>query len=166
MQEASDDGNGDDNYDGNCDTNSIGSWKDGVNEISEPYQEASTSGLASKSPSIETPNSRMSWADMAQEDELEEEEELNKRLVNVNASTGELRITKSTLPREQREHIRFMSVKRKKDFICLERVNGKYVNILEGLELHTGIFSAAEQKRIVDYVYALEEKGRNGELKG
>lgn len=165
LLEASDDGNGDDNYDDNCDTNSIGSWKDGVNEISEPYQEASTSDLASKSPSIETPNPRMSWADMAQEDELEEEEELNKRLVNVNASTGELRITKSTLPREQREHIRFMSVKRKKDFICLERVNGKYVNILEGLELHTGIFSAAEQKRIVDHVYGLEEKGRNGELK-
>ncbi|MCH96178.1 hypothetical protein A2U01_0017161 [Trifolium medium] len=35
-----------------------------------------------------------------------------------------------------------------------------------GLELHTGIFSAAEQKRIVGYVASLQEKGRKGELKG
>ncbi|KAH0973087.1 hypothetical protein GBA52_025243 [Prunus armeniaca] len=39
----------------------------------------------------------MSWADMAQEDELEEEEEreLSKRVVNVNAATGELRDNRS-----------------------------------------------------------------------
>ena len=73
---------------------------------------------------------------------------------------------KPTLPREQREYIRFMNVRRKKDFICFERVNGKLVNILEGLELHTGIFSAAEQKRIVNYVASLQEMGRKGELKG
>ncbi|XP_004287820.1 PREDICTED: uncharacterized protein LOC101301905 [Fragaria vesca subsp. vesca] len=165
VQMASDNGNGDDDYDDNYDTNSLGSWKDGTDEISEPYQDASTSDVASKSPSVETSNSKMSWADMAQEDELEEEEELNKRLVSVNASAGDLRITKSTLPREKREHIRFMSVKRKKDFVSLERDKGKYVNVVEGLELHTGIFSAVEQKRIVDFVYDLEQKGRNGELK-
>jgi hypothetical protein len=82
-----------------------------------------------------------------------------------------LRITKvvgkpTTLPREQREYIRFMNVKRKKDFMCFEKINGKLTNILQGLELHTGIFSAAEQKRIVDYVYAFQEKGKKGELKG
>ncbi|XP_050363712.1 RNA demethylase ALKBH9B isoform X2 [Argentina anserina] len=161
LQEAS--GNGDDEYDDNYD--SLGSWKDGADGISEPYREASTSDVASRPRSVETSNSKMSWADMAQEDELEEEEELNKQPVHVDASAGDLRMTKSTLPREQREHIRFMSVKRKKDFESLERVNGKYVNVVEGLELHTGIFSAAEQKRIVDYVYDLEQKGRNGELK-
>ncbi|XP_061999422.1 RNA demethylase ALKBH9B isoform X1 [Rosa rugosa] len=165
LQEASDNGDGDDDYDDNYDMNSLGSWKEGTDGVSEPYQEASTSGVVSKSSSVGTSNTRMSWADMAQEDELEEEEELNKRLVSVNASAGDLRITKSTLPREQREHIRFMSVKRKKDFESLERFKGKYVNVVEGLELHTGIFSAAEQKRIVDYIYDLEKKGRNGELK-
>lgn len=67
---------------------------------------------------------------------------------------------------DQREYIRFMNVERKKDFICLERVKGKFVNILEGLELHKGIFSAAEQKRVVEHVYMLEEMGRKGELKG
>jgi len=70
------------------------------------------------------------------------------------------------LSREQREHIRYTNVTRKKDFICLERVGQKITNILEGLELHTGVFSAAEQKRIVDFVHELEEKGRRGELAG
>jgi len=175
--------NGNCGSDGNCndnsvgslkeddDTNSLGSWKDGINGWSEPpVSEAPSSGVHSEW------RSGMSWADMAQEDELVEEEEqeqqeLNSRMVNVNDSTGGLRITKvvgkpTTLPREQREYIRFMNVKRKKDFMCFEKINGKLTNILQGLELHTGIFSAAEQKRIVDYVYAFQEKGKKGELKG
>ncbi|XP_038723233.1 RNA demethylase ALKBH9B-like isoform X2 [Tripterygium wilfordii] len=173
-----------DNYDtysrGSCkdgdDTNSLDSWKDGENGCCEPHKEASSSGLTSGSPSVDiTPSPRISWADMAQEDELEEEEEeeeeseLNKRVVNRNPLSGDLTVTKviekPTLSRDQREYIRFKNVKRKKDFICLERVNGKIVNILGGLELHSGVFSAAEQKRIVEEVYALEEKGKRGELK-
>jgi hypothetical protein len=59
-----------------------------------------------------------------------------------------------------------MNVKRKKEFMCYEKVNGKLTNILQGLELHMDIFSTAEQKRIVDHVYALKEKGKKGELKG
>ncbi|MED6144853.1 hypothetical protein PIB30_019473 [Stylosanthes scabra] len=47
-----------DNHDDNCDTHSIGSWKDGA-EANSP---------------VETPSPRMSWADMAQEDEFGEEE--------------------------------------------------------------------------------------------
>lgn len=176
--------NHDENHDGKsagsekdgADTNSLGSWKDGASGSPEHGLEASTSGVAGESLSVETQSTRMSWADMAQEDdELEDEEEevedpdSSKRVVNVNSLTGELRISKVVekpkLPWGQRELIRFKSVKRKKDFICFERINGKLVNILEGLELHTGIFSAVEQKRIVNYVYMLEEKGRKGELK-
>lgn len=169
QQEVSDD------HDENCDTTSIGSWKDGW---SGPVaREQSTSG----SPS----HHRMSWADIAQEEEdefgedekgeevEEDSETTTKRVVDVNAATGKLRISmkavekpKTNLSREQREYTRFMNVKREKDFICLERFRGKLVNILEGLELHTGIFSAAEQKRIVDTVYIYQEKGRKGELKG
>ncbi|KAJ6398346.1 hypothetical protein OIU77_019196 [Salix suchowensis] len=168
------DGNCDNNSVGSLkeddDTNSLGSWKDGISGWSElPVSEASISGVHSEG------RSGMSWADMAQQDELvkeeeQEQQELNDRVVNVNDSTGGLRITKfvgkpATLPREKSECIRFMNVKRKKDFMCFEKVNGKVTNILQGLELHTGIFSAAEQKRIVDYVYTLQEKGKKGELK-
>lgn len=173
-----------DNHDDNCDVNLLGSWRDGAAGSSKPVLEASINESSLGSPPIETPTPRMSWADMAQEDELEEEEEeeeeeedgdyedneSNKRMVNINNSTGELRIStvleKPKLSREQREYIRFMKVMRKKDFICLERFKGKIVNILEGLELHEGIFSAAEQKRIVNYIYMFQEKGKKGELKG
>ncbi|KAJ7966331.1 oxidoreductase, 2OG-Fe(II) oxygenase family protein [Quillaja saponaria] len=160
------------NHDDNCDTNSLGSWKDGAEEISSSsVPGVSTSEIVSESVSVVTPSPRMSWADMAQEDELEEEEEneSNKHSVNSNASLGEASIVKvlekPKLPREQREYIRFMNVNRKKDFICFERVNGKHVNILEGLELHMGIISAAEQRRIVDLVVSLQEMGKRGELK-
>ncbi|KAJ6378951.1 hypothetical protein OIU78_029045, partial [Salix suchowensis] len=168
---------------GNCDNNSLGSskeeddlnsivsWKHGTNGWYEtPKSEASTSGLRSEW------CSGMSWADMTQEDELAKEEkeleqqELNTRVVNVNDSAGGLRMTKvvgkpTTLPWEKREYIRFMNVKRKMDFMCFEKVNGKLTNILQGLELHTGIFSDAEQKRIVNLVYSHKEKGEKGELK-
>ncbi|XP_030497196.2 RNA demethylase ALKBH9B [Cannabis sativa] len=183
MEKTSD--NQTENFDGNSigsgkdkeDTNSLGSWKDGENGLSRE-------GTSEPSSSRETHSPRMSWADMAQEDELEEDggedddcdvegeddqESSSKRVVNVNSSTGNLRISKviekPKLSREQREYIRFTSVQRKKDFICLERIKGKLVNIVDGLELHSGIFSAAEQKRIVNYVYMLEEKGRRGELR-
>ncbi|KAG6766703.1 hypothetical protein POTOM_027874 [Populus tomentosa] len=176
--------NGNCSSDGNCennsvgslkeedDTNSIVSWKDGTPGCSEtpPMSEASTSGFHSER------HLGMSWADMAQDDELAKEEkeleqqELNKREVNVNDSAGDLRITKvvgkpTTLACEQGEYNRFMNVKRKKEFMCFEKVNGKLTNILQGLELHMDIFSTAEQKRIVDLVYALKEKGKKGELK-
>ncbi|THG02061.1 hypothetical protein TEA_012644 [Camellia sinensis var. sinensis] len=124
-----------------ADTNSLGSWKDEASGWSDPAAEASSSEtVGSAVVTSGSPRVRMSWADMAQEDELEEEEEENE----VNGQP----------------------VNRKKDFICLERFKGKIVNILEGLELHTGVFSAAEQKRIVDFVYSLQERGKKGELKG
>ncbi|KAJ6802295.1 RNA demethylase ALKBH5 [Iris pallida] len=109
-------------------------------------------------PEPASPKVWMSWADMAQEeDELEE---------GAEEGEGEGEKKKVELPREKREWIRFNNVKRKKDFICLESLKkgGKIVNTLEGLELHTGVFSAAEQKRIVDAVYELQEKGRKSEL--
>lgn len=49
--------------------------------------------------------------------------------------------------------------------LCLERNRGKIVNILEGLELHTVVFSAAEQRKIVGFVYLLQKMGKRGQLK-
>ena len=174
------------------DTNSLGSWKDAVdindtedtsslgmlkgqtNGWSDPISDASTSeALGSSVVAVASPKVRMSWADMAQEDELEEEEENEGSAQSVDGNTrsgdgiGAVSVRQKTeLSRDQREYIRFSNVKRKKDFICLERVNGKIVNILDGLELHTGVFSAVEQKRIIGFVYELQEKGKKGELKG
>ncbi|XP_054818588.1 RNA demethylase ALKBH9B-like isoform X2 [Prosopis cineraria] len=161
-------------HDDSCDTNSLGSWKDGAEASysgeasgwSEPVTEISVNDVSCEFPLLETPSPRMSWADMAQEDEFGEEEH-NKLPANASPSDGTItRVPeKPKLSWEQREYIRFMNVRRKIDYMCFERVNGKLVNILEGLELHTGIFSAAEQKRIVNFVASLQEMGKKGELK-
>ncbi|XP_010268476.1 PREDICTED: uncharacterized protein LOC104605415 [Nelumbo nucifera] len=165
-----------DNHD-DCDNHSLGSWKDGDNGWSEHIEDVSSNGTPSEPAIITTPTARMSWADMAQEDELEEEEgedvekEGNKHssgtesLPPEKVELGSNVQRKPSLSRERREYLRFMNVQRKKDFICLERINGKIVNILDGLELHTGVFSAAEQKRIVNFVYVLQEKGKKGDLR-
>ncbi|KAI3861460.1 hypothetical protein MKW98_000412 [Papaver atlanticum] len=114
----------------------------------------------------EAPNVRMSWADMAQEEEDELQEYENSQQQSCDpGGVGSQEKKKPELSRETREYIRFMNVQRKKDFVCLERIKGKTVNVLEGLELHAGVFSAAEQKRIVDFVFELQEKGSRGELK-
>lgn len=71
----------------------------------------------------------------------------------------------SGLSREQSAQTRLLQVGRKKDFVFIERINGTPVNVLQGLELHTHVFSAAEQKTIVDYVYSLQKKGQKGQLR-
>ncbi|XP_028094425.1 LOW QUALITY PROTEIN: RNA demethylase ALKBH9B [Camellia sinensis] len=157
-----------------ADTNSLGSWKDEASGWSDPAAEASSSEtVGSAVVTSGSPRVRMSWADMAQEDELEEEEEeneVNGQPVNRYAQLGEATVAVKEAKPWKADNRSFSTyflsdVKRKKDFICLERFKGKIVNILEGLELHTGVFSAAEQKRIVDFVYSLQERGKKGELK-
>ncbi|BFI25486.1 mRNA N6-methyladenine demethylase [Marchantia polymorpha subsp. ruderalis] len=65
------------------------------------------------------------------------------------------------LSRERREELRFHGVKRKKDFQCIEWVRGTRMNVVAGLELHTNVFSAVEQRRLIDMVKEYQEKGRN-----
>ncbi|KAK4483262.1 hypothetical protein RD792_010447 [Penstemon davidsonii] len=159
--------------DDNADAHSLGSWKDEAEGLSEHASRLSLIGETCSSPApLASPGSKKSWADMTQEDELVEEEEndVGSEILNLNDTFGEGTSPNKARPNlalltDQREYIQFRSVKRQKDFICLERVNGKFANILDGLELYTGVFSAAEQKRIVKYVEQLQEMGRNGKLK-
>lgn len=118
-------------------------------------------------PVTESSRTRISWADMAQEeDELEGIEDKTRLRREEEERGGQRGKWKTELSREQKELNRFRNVRRNKEFICLERVGGRIVNIVEGLELHTGIFSPIEQKRIVDFVYDLLDKGQKGELGG
>ncbi|RZC44669.1 hypothetical protein C5167_037608 [Papaver somniferum] len=66
---------------------------------------------------------------------------------------------------ESDEQVRLSQVGRKKDYTHFERVDGKQINVLRGLELHTKVFSAEEQKKIVDYVYKLQKMGQAGKLR-
>lgn len=99
----------------------------------------------------------MSWADMVQQDQPEEPEE------NMKGNSLEIRI-EGEKEEVFSERAGFNRVGRKKDFVCLERIDGRIMNILEGLELHTRVFSVLEQKQIVDFIYELQEKGRNNVL--
>ncbi|CAK9177995.1 unnamed protein product [Ilex paraguariensis] len=69
------------------------------------------------------------------------------------------------LPWEQSDCIRLGEIKRKKDFGRIEIINEKMMNFVAGLELHTGVFNAEEQKVIVDTVYELQKKGKEGKIK-
>ncbi|KAK6254039.1 hypothetical protein QUC31_015759 [Theobroma cacao] len=69
------------------------------------------------------------------------------------------------LSEEQKEQIRFSQVGRKKDFFHMEKINGKATNVLKGLELHTKVFNAEEQKKIVECVYSLQRMGQKGQLR-
>ncbi|KAJ7968074.1 oxidoreductase, 2OG-Fe(II) oxygenase family protein [Quillaja saponaria] len=72
----------------------------------------------------------------------------------------------NSLPEEEKEHIRYSQVGRKKDFVYFENVRGTSTNVLQGLELHTRVFNAKEQKNIVEYVYSLQRLGQKGHLRG
>uniref|UniRef100_A0A0D6QUJ5 Fe2OG dioxygenase domain-containing protein n=1 Tax=Araucaria cunninghamii TaxID=56994 RepID=A0A0D6QUJ5_ARACU len=102
-----------------------------------------------------------SWADLVQQEEEDEIESEERRREEQEQEEPPKRV----LSRDEREYIRFMAVGRKKDFMCFERVNGKLVNVVQGLELHTGVFSAAEQNRIVDFIYQVQEQGRKKQLR-
>ncbi|CAN0918663.1 RNA demethylase ALKBH9B [Linum grandiflorum] len=159
-----------DHNDEDFDKNSLGSWNDGAHGSSDSVPGDTARGLLGPPPGSETSGNRMSWADMAQQedDELGDEDENLRSSVLGGVGSSPLiakAVEKPQLSREKREYLRFMNVQRKKDFICFERVHGKLVNILEGLELHSGVFSAAEQKRIVDHVFELKETGMKGGFK-
>nr|XP_004233982.2 uncharacterized protein LOC101253354 isoform X1 [Solanum lycopersicum] len=174
----------------NVDTNSLGSWKDSA-DVQEPFEGALTPRIkpdnylggaarpvkeASRSKTFRSSRPTAIWrmkmplADELDAVEISESSICSSQLRNGNGMNKEETSVQGAKPKmelsmEQREHIRFCNVKRKKDFICLERVNGKIVNILDGLELHTGVFSMAEQNRIVKFVEKLEEIGKSGQLK-
>nr|XP_043605944.1 RNA demethylase ALKBH9B isoform X2 [Erigeron canadensis] len=152
------------------DTNSLGSWKDGVNGASEQIIEACRTEMLQSPEHVNGSTPRKSWADMAQEElEADEEEEAKFQFGSFSSQVeemGEVKvIQKSKLSMQQRERIRFGNVIRKKDFACYERINGRLVNIVDGLELHSNVFSLKEQRRIVDFIFELQEKGKNGKLK-
>ncbi|KAJ4966846.1 hypothetical protein NE237_018695 [Protea cynaroides] len=44
-----------------------------------------------------------------------------------------------------------LQVRRKKDSVYLEGIDGSPINIVKGLELHTKVFNELEQKKIVEY---------------
>ncbi|KAK7328276.1 hypothetical protein VNO77_22379 [Canavalia gladiata] len=66
---------------------------------------------------------------------------------------------------EQKEHIRYSHVCSKTDFTFIQRVNGRDINVLHGLQLHTQVFNSVEQTKIVESIYRLQWRGKQGKLR-
>lgn len=66
---------------------------------------------------------------------------------------------------DPKERLAFANVVRKTNFTHFEKVNGKNVNVVQGLELHTRVFDADEQKKIVEAVYEFQRMGQKGRLR-
>ncbi|GAV61162.1 2OG-FeII_Oxy_2 domain-containing protein [Cephalotus follicularis] len=90
---------------------------------------------------------------------LDPEIKLNDGLTEVSS------VADNRLSEDQKERIRFSQVGREKDFVYMEMINGKTTNVLKGLELHTRVFNAEEQKNIVECVYNLQRMGQKGHLR-
>jgi mRNA N6-methyladenine demethylase len=134
--------------------------------VPEPSTLAIPTSLNSDSVT-ESSRTRSSWIDMTRlEDKLLCIEDETKLRGEEEEKGGQRGKRKMELSREQKELNRFRNVTRNKEFECLKRVGRRVVNVVSGLELHPGVFSPIEQKRIVDFVYHLLDKGRKGELGG
>ncbi|KAK7412063.1 hypothetical protein VNO78_03509 [Psophocarpus tetragonolobus] len=78
---------------------------------------------------------------------------------------GDFSFEENGLSEEQKELIRYSQVHTKKNFTFVERVNRRYINVLQGLQLHTGVFNTVEQRKIVEWIYRLQWRGQQGKLK-
>ncbi|KAK2966651.1 hypothetical protein RJ640_002349 [Escallonia rubra] len=81
------------------------------------------------------------------------------------ASVNSKQVVGNGLLDDQDEHIRYAQIGRKKNFSHMEKIKGKATNVLQGLELHTGVFDAKQQKEIVECVYNLQRMGQKGQLR-
>lgn len=63
------------------------------------------------------------------------------------------------------EHNRVLQVRRQ-NFVHIECIHGRRINVLQGLELHPRVFDAEEQKQIIECVYNLQRMGKSGQLRG
>ncbi|GAU39890.1 hypothetical protein TSUD_04820 [Trifolium subterraneum] len=88
---------------------------------------------------------------------------LNDGIIDVYYHKNEL--SDSEEVEERKEFIRYSEVCCKKDFTYIERLNGRDINLLQGLELHTDVFNFTEQNEIVEYIYRLQRIGQEGRLR-
>lgn len=78
---------------------------------------------------------------------------------------GNSSVIDTGLSEEEKEQIRLSQIGRKKDFVHIERIDGRTMNVIQGLELHTRVFNSEEQKKIVECVYNLQRMGQKGMLR-
>ncbi|KAH0461795.1 hypothetical protein IEQ34_009370 [Dendrobium chrysotoxum] len=105
----------------------------------------------------------ISWVDLSKKQKIQNKRKMNtQKFVEEDKFDSNSKNTKLSI--EERKQRVFRRYCMKKDYVCLERINRRLVNILDGLELHIGVFNSMEQKKIVQFIYDLQNRGRNKEL--
>ncbi|CAM6127182.1 unnamed protein product [Calypogeia fissa] len=61
---------------------------------------------------------------------------------------------------------RIANIKTTKGYSCMEQLDGKMVNTLDGLELHEKVFDKFESTRLINFVQDIRAAGKRGELGG
>ena len=97
---------------------------------------------------------------------MEEKHKLFSHEVDLSYPASPSRTKSKDSPWNDNEYSQFIQVKQKKDFVCIEKINGKPINILEGLELHTKVFNITEQNQLLAFISQLQDQGRKKQLKG
>lgn len=126
--------------------------------------------VSSASPVSKVKDSSSPWNNLGRKDptsiDLDASNWMKKLSLNYDRPAKDEMAEEGTSNGEGRERSRCCMVRRKKDFAHFEHVNGKRVNILRGLELHTGVFDEDEQTRIVNFVHKLQLLGQQRKLRG
>ncbi|KAH0461647.1 hypothetical protein IEQ34_009222 [Dendrobium chrysotoxum] len=99
----------------------------------------------------------ISWVDLFKKQEIEKKRKKNTQDF-VMEEKVESNPKKAKLYMEKTKQRVFISFSMKKDYACLERINRRLVNILDGLELHIGIFNSMEQKKNYGSIHTLNKK--------
>lgn len=137
-------------------------------DISESILESSTDSIlesSSKNVSIRTPENTHSGNRKRYADKFSPASVDSKPLTSSTESKSGRVLDDGICGLSSMEELGFANVGRKKNFVHIERVNGKNVNVLQGLELHTRVFNAEEQKKIVESVYEFQRMGQRGRLR-
>lgn len=162
------------------------SISENASESSPEFKSVDSSNLDSQQKSLESSIKTPSWGSLQTPESvyvgLRKASPLTSSPATVNSkqpstSIGPHSSLSSALPQtpqsadkeisdEQIERIGFAQVGRNKKFVHIEKINGKATNVLQGLELHTKVFSADEQKKIVECVYDFQRRGQKGQLRG
>lgn len=130
----------------------------------ERIQESSSNIVSNKSPV----NSHSGWKHFS--DKFSPSSVNNKHLTSSTQTiSGKLcddgSVGDESSSEEHKEKLSFTNVGRKTNFVHYEKVNGKNVNVVQGLELHTRVFNADEQNKIVESVYEFQRMGQKGRLR-
>lgn len=161
------------------------SISENASESSPEFKSADSSNLDTSQKSLESSIKSPSWGSLQTPESVYvgkwKDSLLTSLLASVNSKESSSRVgldsslgpalpqvpksVNKEISEEQKERIGFAQVGRKKNFVHVEKINGKATNVLQGLELHTKVFNADEQKKIVECVYDFQRRGQNGQLR-